>query len=76
MPMPKLCLICAYNKPYVLNCQDALSFFDLSGGLTVCNLFLFGETQAPTMPGRFYTAFWVSCCSPVLLAGDTSGIFT
>lgn len=36
---------------------------DFSGCLSVCNLFLFGDAQAPTMQGRLYNG--VPCLEPV-----------
>ena len=43
--------------PYIQNFN-----IDLFGGLSVCNLFSFGDAQAPTMQGRLYNG--VPCLEP------------
>ena len=43
--------------PYIQNFN-----IDISGCLSVCNLFLFGDAQAPTMQGRLYNG--VPCLEP------------
>ena len=48
-------------------------FFRIRRG-AACNLFLFGDAQAPTMQGRLITAFLVSSRSLVLLPNDNREI--
>ena len=40
------------NKSIIHGNTSIYLYFDASGCLSVCNLFLFGDAQAPTMQGR------------------------
>ena len=57
-------LTCGMCKIHLLTCYHLHTFinFDLFGGLSVCNLFSFGDAQAPTMQGRLYNG--VPCLEP------------
>ena len=50
------------NKSVVHGITSIFLYFDISGCLSVCNLFLFGDAQAPTMQGRLYNG--VPCLEP------------
>ena len=53
----------SHNKPHAEELQAKYGGFnDLHGGLSVCNLFLFGDAQTPTMQGRLYNG--VPCLEP------------
>ena len=50
------------NKSIVHGITSTFLYFDIYGCLSVCNLFLFGDAQAPTMQGRLYNG--VPCLEP------------